>query len=395
MNLYKIIEYAVYHDNLNKKYSLPGIKNGMPVDSFFNSTSNLKLNDFESITSNIVEKSLKKINNINLFCSGGVDSSILVHFLTKQQKKFLAIHNYYPNHNLNDLNKLKSLNKFFKFKTKKILVTPNNYLNGMKISFDYKYYGNTYAPTLYHSMYVNRNNQNKIIMTGSGPDELFYGMEKYDLNFFKKLSNLNVPEALEKIDTNYNEDFYLEILNSDGKQALKYVKNQRRKLYQKISKIKKDLLEAQRLLSYCTVSNQHFEMFEKLSRNFRMKHISPFFDKNYIKFAFSKKLTNFLSLEKPKIKKDSNTGKKQLKKMLASYTSYAHAYDNKIGFHAPISKLIERETNIKNFKSKIYYEKLEKFIDIDKLNKHLEYNMKYKLKNYNLYSILNLQEMIS
>ena len=88
MNLYKIIEYAVYHDNLNKKYSLPGIKNGMPVDSFFNSTSNLKLNDFESITSNIIEKSLKKINNINLFCSGGVDSSILVHFLTKQQKKF-------------------------------------------------------------------------------------------------------------------------------------------------------------------------------------------------------------------------------------------------------------------------------------------------------------------
>ena len=34
-NIEHIIEYAVYHDNLDKKISLPGIKNGFPVKSFF------------------------------------------------------------------------------------------------------------------------------------------------------------------------------------------------------------------------------------------------------------------------------------------------------------------------------------------------------------------------
>ena len=33
MNLYRILEYAIYHDNLNKKISLPGIKNGFPTKS--------------------------------------------------------------------------------------------------------------------------------------------------------------------------------------------------------------------------------------------------------------------------------------------------------------------------------------------------------------------------
>ena len=35
MNLENIIEYAIYHDNLDKKISLPGIKKGMPIKSFF------------------------------------------------------------------------------------------------------------------------------------------------------------------------------------------------------------------------------------------------------------------------------------------------------------------------------------------------------------------------
>ena len=40
MNLFKIVEYGIYHDNLDKKISLPGIKNGHPQLSF------LKKNQF-------------------------------------------------------------------------------------------------------------------------------------------------------------------------------------------------------------------------------------------------------------------------------------------------------------------------------------------------------------
>jgi len=395
MNLLKIIEYGIYHDNLDKKISLPGIKNGFPQESFFNGKTLYDLNDFENITSNLIHKSIKNANNINLLCSGGVDSSILVYFLKKLNKKFLGIHNFYPSHHLNDLKKINSLKKFFKFNSKKILISSKHYFKGMNIAIKSKYFGNTYSPTLYYSIDLNKKNKNKVLMTGSGPDELFYGMEKYNLKFFEKLSDLKTPLALEKIDTNYNEDFYLKILNPLGLEVLNEVKNNRRLFYKKISKINNNLLEAQRILSYCTVSNQHFEMFEKLSKNFKMRHLSPFLNEDYIRFAFSNKLLNFLDLSVGKKNKDANIGKKQLKQILTKYTSHNHAYDNKIGFHAPISKMIEKKLSFKTIQSKIDFDKLERIIVIDKLKNNLKKNFILRKKNYNLYSILNLQKMIT
>ena len=91
MNLYRILEYAIYHDNLDKKISLPGIKNGFPLKSFFLKNSSYKIEDFEYFTSKIVNDSINKIDNINLLCSGGVDSSLLVHFLNQKKKNLLEL----------------------------------------------------------------------------------------------------------------------------------------------------------------------------------------------------------------------------------------------------------------------------------------------------------------
>ena len=135
MDLLRIIEFGIYHDNLDKKISLPGIKNGFPQESFFKRKSLYDVHDFENITSNIIQKSIKNVDNVNLLCSGGVDSSILVYFLKKLNKKFLGIHNFYPSHHLNDLKKISSLKKFFKFNSKKVLISSENYLRGMNIAF--------------------------------------------------------------------------------------------------------------------------------------------------------------------------------------------------------------------------------------------------------------------
>ena len=229
-------------------------------------------------------------------------------------------------------------------------------------------------------------------MTGSGPDELFYGMEKYNLNFFKKLSNLQTSEALEKIDVNYNYEFYKKILNSTGVELLNILMKKRKLLYKKISEINKNFLEAQRILAYCTVTNQHYEMFETVSKCFNLKHSSPFLNKEYIKFALSIKLQNFLNLKLNKSNQNANVGKYQLKKMLSKYTSTEHAFDKKIGFHAPVSKLLNENYIVKNLDKKLNYEKLEKLIDIDRLV--LNIRKKNKM-NYNIYSLLGLQNMIS
>lgn len=395
MNLHKIIEYAVYHDNLEKKISLPGIKNGLPIKDFFLKKTIYKINEFENLTSKIVNDTIDKIDNINLLCSGGVDSSILVCLLNKKNKKFIGINNFYPNHDLNDLEKINSLKKFQKFKIKKIKISSKNYLFGMNLSFKNNYFGNTYSPTLYYSVNKFKTEENKILMTGSGPDELFYGMEKYDLKFFKKLSNLKTNIALEKIDTNYNYEFYKRILNSKGIEILDDVINKRRLLYKKIAQINKNILEAQRILSYCTVTNQHFEMFENVSRNFNLKHLSPFLNKEYIKFAFSYKLEHFLNFNLKKNNFNANMGKSQLKKMLAKQTSLDHAYDKKIGFHAPVSKMINEKRIFKNLNQTFDFNKLEKLIDVDKLILNLDLIKKKNLKNYNLYSLIGLQNMLS
>ena len=74
----------------------------------------------------------------------------------------------------------------------------------------------------------------------------------------------------------------------------------RKLLYNKIAEINKNLLEAQRILAYCTVTNQHYEMFETVSKCFHLKHLSPFLNKEYITFALSIKLQNFLNLKSNK-----------------------------------------------------------------------------------------------
>lgn len=87
-------------------------------------------------------------------------------------------------------------------------------------------------------------------------------------------------------------------------------------------------------------------------------------------------------------------GKSQLKKMLAKQTSFDHAYDKKIGFHAPVSKMINEKRILKNLNQIFDFDKLEKLIDVDKLILNLNLIKKKNLKNYNLYSLIGLQNML-
>ena len=121
---------------------------------------------------------------------------------------------------------------------------------------------------------------------------------------------------------------------------------------------------------------------------------SPFLNKEYIKFAFSFKLEHFLNFNLKKKNFNANMGKSQLKKMLAKHTSFDHAYDKKIGFHAPVSKMINEKRIFKNLNQIFDFDKLEKLIDVDKLILNLNLIKKKNLKNYNLYSLIGLQNML-
>ena len=80
-----------------------------------------------------------------------------------------------------------------------------------------------HTPTLEFALSKMDKKSFDVLYTGSGPDELFYGMEKYPPSYFKKLEELPLLDALKKIDTDYNYIPYMSILNENGKNILNEV----------------------------------------------------------------------------------------------------------------------------------------------------------------------------
>lgn len=388
--LEKCVEYALYHDNYERKSDLPGLLNGLPKKKFFNNKEYNNLNDYENLFENILNNEIEKIDNFSILVSGGVDSSILLGKSVELRKDFLAIHTAYKSHDLNDIHKLNKLKKFYKFNSKIFKISANEYFKGMHNSWKNKYYGNTYSPSLYYAL---KKDNKKILITGSGPDELFYGMEKYPIILFNKLRSINLIKALEKIDYCYNKESYLKIFNKKGIEIFNKVKVKRHALYIKISEIYDDILDAQRLLAYCTVTNQHLEMFNKAATSVNKYHVAPFLKEEIIKFAFSFKLNDFLI--KNTNLNDANIGKFHLKKILSKMTNKKHAFDKKIGFHAPISKFFSFTNKMfVNALNKLKYDYLSIIIDIDLLKKRIKNEKKNLSKDYFLYSLVNLEKIL-
>ena len=239
-----LVEYGVYHDCINKTKSLHNFSKGK--FNFFSKSKNNKkfiFQEFKDILDNTIKKNLQKINsNSILLCSGGVDSSILALRLNELNKKFTCYHSYYPKHKINDLDKIKSLNKFTKLNLKYFYINQEKFLVGIKESWKNKYFGNTYAPCLYYMFKKKLNHNYRYIITGTCPDELFYGMEKYSLKLFDELKDEKIDHALSILDVKYNYDNYFQILNQFGKNLLNQVLLKRKKLYKNISSISNNLI---------------------------------------------------------------------------------------------------------------------------------------------------------
>jgi len=389
-NLKNIIEYGIYHDNLNKKKSIYGLNN-FNHELFKIKNSKFFSLEFEHFIKQKISNSISKLDKPSiLLCSGGVDSSLIAIFLKLQKKSFIGYHSYYPKKKLNDLNKLNSLKKFIKFRSKIFNINQKEFLEGMEYSWFNNYFGNTYSPTLYYMFKKKISSKYKYLISGSGPDELFYGMEKYDYKKFFSLKNLKIKDALSILDVKYNLKKYSFALNQNGKEILNQVTRDREKFYQKVSNISKDIFNAQRILSYCTVTNQHIEMYDKLAKSKNLLHIAPFMHKDIISFSLSTDIKNFINLQNKL--KDANAGKHHLKTILSSYTSKSHSYSNKLGFYSPISYFLDKKILKNKLLKKLNFDLLEEIFSIDKINKLINKNLDDK--DYFFYSLLNVNELM-
>jgi len=339
MNNIELLEYAIYHWVFGGDQNLPGLKKSGFFDWNFFDQFPIKSNyeDFSDQFSLIQSDPVLSNNHSLMLCSGGVDSSLLACFRkgNLKSKQQSLMHTTYVGHDNNDLYKFNGILDYCPSNTFISSIDEHGYISGLKLLSNKNFFHNTYAPTLAFSLNSIDMHKFSFLITGSGPDELFYGMEKYSWDVFEKLSEMPVSKALEILDPQYNSDSYSKLFNVEGKELFQVVRQKRRDLYTNIAELEMSIFDSQRLLAYATVTAQHMQMFNTVANFFNLEHKAPYLNNELIKLSLSTPLSQLVDLG---VDKRVETGKKYLKKYLKKYMSKEHVYGKKIGFHAPTTK---------------------------------------------------------
>ena len=386
----ELLEYAIYHWVFGGDYKLPGLNDKGFVDLDFFADYPVKSNyqAFSDQFSSIKNDPCLSDNDALMMCSGGVDSSLLACFRSQnfQSGSQSFIHTSYICHNNNDLQKFINVLDLCPSNSFVSSINESGYVAGIEFLSKHKFYQNTYAPTLAYALSSIREQSFSCIITGSGPDELFYGMEKYSWDTFENLSDVPIATALEKLDPSYNFQVYSRLLNSEGRDLYENVRRKRQMLYENIAELEMNIFDSQRLLAYATVTAQHMQLFNKLAKLFNFEHKAPYLNEGLVRLALTTPLDELVELG---FDKRVEIGKKYLKKYLSQYMSEDHVYGKKIGFHAPTTKFVYEYS--KSFLLE-NIDCLPSWLDKDKTLKELEsrFNGSNEVEDYFLYSLVNL-----
>ena len=313
-----IVEYGVFHHIRKSSTNLIATTNdAYPDADYFSSIKNLYseddlvdwFNEHLSLFVNLLPR-----NNVNfLLASGGVDSSALAALIYNNNNTEI-IHSAYVNHDQNDIEKLNSLTNKYSFKTNIFHLSEDEYLSGSRLLWKNRISQNTYSPTLSYCLSKIEFSEKSTLITGSGPDELFYGMEKYPCSLFESLKDLEITKALKQIDTPYNLESYKKVLSVEGLEILTNILNERNTLYKRISEIVESILEAQRILAWCTVTNQHVNLFDTIASIHGVRHLSPFLNKELVDIALSIPINKLIDIKRNN--QNVEIGKSHLKRYL-------------------------------------------------------------------------------
>ncbi len=384
------VEYAIFHWICGDCHNLPGIKINGSIDSDFFSEypkSNGDYRDFATLFDRLKYDQCLSSDRALLLCSGGVDSSLLAclrreNFCNLRQG---LLHTAYINHDNNDLYKFQNIVSECPSVAYVSALNGRAYMEGLEFLASKNFYQNTYGPTLAAALQDIPAGKYLMLVTGSGPDELFYGMEKYSWDDFEKLKDIPVVSALEKLDPRYNERSYLPLFNQEGTELYNEVLKKRRTLYTSISELNMDIFDSQRLLAYTTVTAQHMQLFNTISRIFQLDHRSPYLNHDLVQLALNTPLNYLVD---PSLAKQVEIGKQYLKKYLSNYMRFDHVYGRKIGFHAPTSMYV-MESGRQFFIQNVQY--LPTWVDRDQAVS--EINRRYDnnhAPDYFLYSLMNI-----
>jgi len=213
--------YIDYKNNLSTyKYWIPEFKEDKSL-SFQD-----VCNQSEFLIKKSIEKKLISDVPISLSLSGGIDSSILAGIITKNFNKKITSFSLIDQAKYNEESLIKDTGNFLDLKTNRIKIKYRNFLQNLKYIIDYH---NEPIPTITYFVQnfltsaVGKKNF-KILISGTGADELFTGYYDHFLQFFATINNLKERQK------NINEwkKFVVPLLkNKSLKKTFRYINNKK------------------------------------------------------------------------------------------------------------------------------------------------------------------------
>lgn len=357
--------YFKFHNNkfkINKYFNLYNCikKNKILMYRKKNQDELLKILDTK--LNNAIKRHLLSDAKIGVTCSGGIDSSLILFYLSKIKNNFKVFSNKTP-----DIEKLSSI-------VPKIIELNNI---SKKKSYFIKQYKKDYFKDLYKLTKSNlfparwgggppmkklcgfaKSKKIKVLLGGDGVDEYFCGYQSFKKTLNKKNKSHNLHEILTlKGNSKMHKNYYEKIINSKKKitKKISFVKDKKEKKV-----IINSLLDIEFFLQSCTLPHaDEYSMSESIELR------SPFLDLDLVEFCLNLPL-------KYKINKENKFINKYLFRKLAK-KHYGKFIDRKKEGTRNFSKFISNKKfwNFQNFK-------ILKRIKVDK---DLSYKEIFKLIN--------------
>lgn len=210
-NIYKYLPNKIYYFEKNIFFSKNKIENRVSL--------NTKLDDIHNELINSVKLRLISNQPVSLLLSSGIDSSLLLVILKKELKIDLDTYSFYQPQDIENINLVKRLTNHLNTEIKIIPKLNFNYeASSFYDAFNDLNDCETYFPFYKMINYISNNSNTKVILSGTGADEIFYGYNKYKFaydrinyykffDYFKKIHNLKYFPKLNFYIGNNNHRF--------------------------------------------------------------------------------------------------------------------------------------------------------------------------------------------
>lgn len=317
---------------------------------------NVKIDDIHNELINSLKSRLVSDQPIGLLLSTGIDSILLLVLLTEELKVDIKTFSFYEDKETANKSYIEKISKYLDIKSNITSVISNNYTaSSFSEAFNDLNDCETYFPYFSMLKLIKENSKIKVILSGTGADELFYGYNKYKFAY-DKLIFYNLLKYFNNFPKNYLFNKFGYFIGKNNQKFLKLKNNKPFFNDVDLDKIftlnnKKDLYTEMRDFDLKnTLPFSIIPGLERASMRNSLENRSPYLSKKLLK------LTNNLNVKNIFLNKQKNIQHEIIKR----YIPKELAPKKKEGFFST-KKVILDEANILKYLKEINY----KFNDLN------------------------------